>query len=125
MPPNFMMSFDIPSFPVATFDLAAWAKANVSGCVSSLCDNRLKIVSSAALTSDQITAVKTYIASLTHNGEATKLALPHNLIGDPYQAWLSVVQVAAANAVTPTAAQKLLMMNATLTAAQMDGLPTS
>ena len=124
---NKMISFALPLFPVDGGSLVAWCAANVPNFVSALCDSRLKVVISADLTKDQMSAISTYIASLTQNGEATKLALPHNLVGDAKAVFENAVKAVIAGKTwdTLSVAQRTFSMGGTLSMSDYDSLPTS
>jgi hypothetical protein len=124
---NKCISFSLPTFPVARNDLIAWCSSNVTNYVSAICDNRLKIVTSADMTTDQINAVKAYIATLTQNGEATKLALPHNLVSNDKATFENLVKAKIATLTWDalSVAQRTFSMGGTLSNSDYDALPTS
>jgi hypothetical protein len=125
---NVKSFFPLPKFPVDSSSLLVWCGANVPGYVSGVSDdNNLRLVTSAELNPTQQAAVKAHLASLVKETEASKLVLPHNLIG------LDRVNFEnAAKAVIATktfdqlsAAQKTLFMGGHLSDADYDSLPIS
>lgn len=125
---NNLTPFMLPKFPVESASLTAWCAANVPGYVSCVVDDTcLKVVTSAGLTSVQQGAVKTYLATLTKDGEATKLAAPHCLIGNAKETFENSVKavIASKSYDQLSVAQKTFFMGGQLSASDYDSLPTS
>jgi hypothetical protein len=122
-----MQKFALPIVPVDGGSLVSWCQANVSGYVNGHSDSQLSVIKNSAWTSDQITAVKTYIATLTESGEATKLALPHNLTGSAKATFEAAVtaKIATLTWDTMSPAQRTFSMGGTLSNTDYDSLPTS
>lgn len=125
---NSLMRFGLPKFPVESESLKTWCAANVPGyvdCVSD--DTSLKVITSSALTLDQQAPIKSHLASLTHDGEATKLQAPHCLMGAAKASFENSVKTVIAGKTwdTLTPAQRTFSMGGSLSASDYDSLPTS
>jgi hypothetical protein len=125
---NFIQRFQLPAFPVDGGSLDIWCAANVPGYVSSFSDSSLlKLTTTAALNKTQSAVVLAYLLTLTQNGEATKLALPHNLIGMSKLNFENLVKAKIATLTwdSMSAAQKTFSMGGSLSGSDYDSLPTS
>ncbi len=124
---NCTANFALPKFPVDGGSLIAWCASNVTGYVSAIVDAQLKIVTSDMMEKAAVDAVNAYIATLTQQGEATKLALPHNLSGQAKVTFENSVKAVIASKTFDqlTAAQKTFFMGGTLSNSDYDSLPTS
>lgn len=125
---KFTSVFAMPKFPCDWTSLEAWCMANVSNISSAVADdNNLRVVTTVAMTLDQQAAVKTYMGTLTHDGEATKLALPHNLTGQEKVAFENAVKAKIATLTwdSMSVAQRTFSMGGQLSNSDYDILPTS
>jgi hypothetical protein len=125
---SFMSIMRLPNFPVEPESLKAWCAANVTGYISSISDDSsLKIVTTSEMTKDQKGAVMTYLGTLTKNGEAAKLALPHALIGAAKSTFENQVRAVIASKTFDqlSPAQKTFFMGGQLSSNDYDALPIS